>query len=124
MASEEAKRIEPPFFRCGSKPYIRWWWLAGPFRERDIEQQFGWVQQMGFGGVELAWLWPRWLIFDEASIPGWLSSDLPAFNAYLEDVCGWMQAGRTVSELAVYLPNEDMWMSQSGGAHRVRSGRD
>jgi hypothetical protein len=39
MASEEAKRIEPPFFRCGNKPYIRWWWLAGPFREQDIQRQ-------------------------------------------------------------------------------------
>jgi hypothetical protein len=37
-------------------------------------------------------------------------ADLPAFNAYLEKVCGVMQSGRTVSELAVYLPNEDMWM--------------
>ncbi len=36
--------------------------------------------------------------------------ELPAFNAYLESVCGRMQSGRTVSELAVYLPNEDMWM--------------
>ena len=36
--------------------------------------------------------------------------ELPAFNAYLEHVCGRMQSGRTVSELAVYLPNEDMWM--------------
>ena len=37
-------------------------------------------------------------------------AELPAFNAYLEKVCGVMQSGRTVSELAVYLPNEDMWM--------------
>jgi hypothetical protein len=37
-------------------------------------------------------------------------AELPAFNAYLEKVCGLMQSGRTVSELAVYLPNEDMWM--------------
>jgi hypothetical protein len=37
-------------------------------------------------------------------------AELPAFNAYLEQVCGLMQSGQTVSELAVYLPNEDMWM--------------
>jgi hypothetical protein len=37
-------------------------------------------------------------------------AELPAFNAYLEKVCGLMQSGRTVSELAVYLPNEDMQM--------------
>ncbi len=40
-------------------------------------------------------------------------AELPAFNAYLEKVCGLMQSGRTVSELAVYLPNEDMWMRGS-----------
>jgi hypothetical protein len=37
-------------------------------------------------------------------------AELPAFNTYLEKVCGIMQAGSTVSELAIYLPNEDMWM--------------
>jgi hypothetical protein len=77
---------KPPtqdFFRCGTKPYVRWWWLAGPFRPNDIHDQLDWVQKMGFGGVELAWLWPTWLgsKFDEASIPNWLSPEWIALVA-------------------------------------------
>jgi hypothetical protein len=73
-----AQEVPPAlaFFRGGSKPYVRWWWLAGPFREPDIEKQLVWVKQMGFGGVELAWLWPGWLReFDSDLIPSWLSSE-------------------------------------------------
>ncbi len=75
MAAEEEKPSDPAFFRCGSKPYVRWWWLAGPFRPHDIERQLDWVKAVGFGGVELAWLWPSWLLFDEDSIPGWLGPE-------------------------------------------------
>ena len=38
------------------------------------------------------------------------AAELPGFNAYLETVCGVMQLGKTRSELAVYIPNEDAWM--------------
>jgi len=61
MSFAQNDRPAPAYFRGSSKPYVRWWWLAGPFCERDIETQLSWVKQMGFGGVELAWLWPSWL---------------------------------------------------------------
>ena len=71
---------KPPsqrFFRCGAKPYVRWWWLAGPFCPHDIHNQLDWIKAMGFGGVELAWLWPTWLgsKIDQKSIPRWLSPE-------------------------------------------------
>src|SRR4051812_38819504 len=49
-----------PHFHGGSKPYTRWWWLAGPFGKEDISYQLQWLKSNGFGGVELAWLWPSW----------------------------------------------------------------
>lgn len=49
------------FFRQGSRPYTRWWWLAGPFHESEIERQLRWLKDHGFGGVEIAWLSPTWL---------------------------------------------------------------
>ncbi len=82
MRSEASRPIESPFFRGGSKPYVRWWWLAGPFRERDIERQLDWVKGKGFGGVELAWLWPSWLHFDKDSIPAWLGPEWSALVAH------------------------------------------
>jgi hypothetical protein len=82
MASEALRPSESAFFRCGSKPYVRWWWLAGPFRDRDIERQLDWVKAMGFGGVELAWLWPSWMRFDKAMIPAWLGPEWLALVAH------------------------------------------
>ena len=38
---------------------------------------------------------------------GSLSPDLPDFNAYIEQVSGIMQKGRTYSDVAVYIPYED-----------------
>jgi hypothetical protein len=63
-----------PYFRGNSKPYTRWWWLAGPFRREDISDQLAWLRSNGFGGVELAWLWPSWI---EGAEPGieWLGSE-------------------------------------------------
>lgn len=38
------------------------------------------------------------------------AAELPVFNKYLTDVCAVMQRGASRSDLAVYLPLEDMWM--------------
>jgi hypothetical protein len=76
--AQSVLEIEPrpstPYFRGGSKPYTRWWWLAGPFRHVDIRFQLEWLKANGFGGVELAWLWPYWM---EDAEPGveWLSPE-------------------------------------------------
>ena len=60
-----------------SKPYTRWWWFNGVIREEDIKSQLDWLNQNGFGGVELAWVYPQ-----EGAQPGaqpgpkWLSDEL------------------------------------------------
>jgi hypothetical protein len=41
---------------------------------------------------------------------GSLAEEIPAFNAYLEKVSGYMKNGHTYSDMAVYLPTEDAWM--------------
>ena len=64
----------PSYFRGGSKPYTRWWWLVGPFRKEDISYQLEWLRANGFGGVELAWLWPAWLKGEEPGI-SWLGPE-------------------------------------------------
>lgn len=73
----------PPFGGT-ARPYVRWWWLAGPFRQEDIVYQLDWVKAQGFGGVELAWLFPSWLSVSgpEQGRPAWLGrewSDLVSF---------------------------------------------
>lgn len=59
-------REEIPF--RDSKPYVRWWWLKGPYRQDDIRFQLDWVKSQGFGGVEIAWLRPDWLADSEDPI--------------------------------------------------------
>jgi hypothetical protein len=79
-----------PYFRGTSKPYTRWWWLAGPFRRVDIRDQLQWLRSQGFGGVELAWLWPTWLGDAQPGIP-WLGpewTDLVAFTKQEADRLG------------------------------------
>jgi hypothetical protein len=39
-----------------------------------------------------------------------LAGALPGFNRYLAEICGAMQRGVNRSDLAIYLPLEDMWM--------------
>jgi hypothetical protein len=38
------------------------------------------------------------------------AAQLPAFNAYMEQVCDVLKRGATRSEVAVYMPLEDAWM--------------
>jgi hypothetical protein len=83
---------QPPlaYFHGTSKPYTRWWWLAGPFEREDISCQLAWIRSNGFGGVELAWIWPSWL-HDAAPGITWLSaewSDLVAFTKQEADRLG------------------------------------
>src|SRR5262245_16706334 len=81
------------FFNGTSKPYTRWWWLAGPFRKDDIAYQLDWIKEHGFGGVELAWLYPVWLFhkIDVGEMPEWLGkewTDLIAFTKLYADTIG------------------------------------
>ncbi|MDQ2711712.1 MAG: hypothetical protein M3Y24_05650 [Acidobacteriota bacterium] len=71
------------FFHGTSKPYVRWWWLSGPFTHWDITRQLEWIRDNGFGGVELAWIYPTWLEDDADARPTFLGpewSELVAFT--------------------------------------------
>lgn len=63
-----------------SKPYTRWWWFNGIIREDDIRTQLDWVRRNGFGGVELAWIYPQDPVVngEEARGPRWLSPEWSA----------------------------------------------
>jgi alpha-L-rhamnosidase len=81
------------FFHGTSKPYVRWWWLSGPFTHADITRHLEWVRDTGFGGVELAWLHPEWLeeSEDDKRRPAWVStewSELVAFTKSQADALG------------------------------------
>ena len=41
-----------------ARPYTRWWWFSGPIEPAVIESQLDWAKANGFGGVEIAWVYP------------------------------------------------------------------
>lgn len=40
------------------KPLTRWWWFASDIKKQDIGSQLDWLKANGFGGVEVAWIYP------------------------------------------------------------------
>jgi hypothetical protein len=40
------------------KPFTRWWWFACDIGRDDITSQLEWLKAKGFGGVEIAWIYP------------------------------------------------------------------
>jgi hypothetical protein len=62
-----------------SKPFTRYWWFASLIKEEDIRFNLDWLKANGFGGVEIAWVYPlnRFNKNDSSYTPRqeWLSSD-------------------------------------------------
>ncbi len=63
-----------------SKPYARYWWFASEIKKEDIRFNLDWLKQNGFGGVELAWVYPlnsRYKNLDTTYTPRqeWLSPE-------------------------------------------------
>ncbi|MCC7371556.1 MAG: hypothetical protein IT306_24265 [Chloroflexi bacterium] len=66
-----------------SRPYVRWWWLDGPFMRAHIAAQLDWLNANGFGGVELAWIDPTWRSRrSDAPRPEWLGDELGGLIGY------------------------------------------
>ena len=42
----------------GSRPWTRWWWFASVIKRADITDNMVWLKNNGFGGVEIAWVYP------------------------------------------------------------------
>ena len=41
-----------------SRPWTRWWWFASVITKADIADNLAWLKKNGFGGVEIAWIYP------------------------------------------------------------------
>lgn len=73
---------ESPATAChypDSRPWTRWWWFSNPIRREDLAAQLDWLRDMGFGGVEIAWVYPQ---PDQAPGAGWLSPEWSGLVAF------------------------------------------
>jgi hypothetical protein len=73
-------RIVPDVpFANNSKPYTRYWWFASMIKEEDVKYNLDWLKTNGFGGVEIAWVYPlnRFNLKDTTYTPRqeWLSPE-------------------------------------------------
>jgi hypothetical protein len=50
--------LSPTPFALSSKPYARYWWFASMIKEEDVRYNLDWLKAHGFGGVEVAWVYP------------------------------------------------------------------
>lgn len=41
-----------------SRPWTRWWWFAAEIDKVSIADNLTWLKNNGFGGVEIAWVYP------------------------------------------------------------------
>jgi len=48
----------PDPYASSSRPYTRWWWFASEIQEADVRAELDWLKANGFGGVEIAWVYP------------------------------------------------------------------
>lgn len=87
-------KIRHPF-QTDSRPWVRWWWLRGPFCDRDITSQLQWLRNNHFGGVELAWICPLWLGLDpkDAVLPRWLSDEFEELLSLTKKRCDELGLG-------------------------------
>ncbi|MBN2464632.1 hypothetical protein JXD38_03280 [candidate division WOR-3 bacterium] len=74
----------PPRFYPDSRPWTRWWWFNVELREEDIKSQLDWVQANGFGGVELAFIYP---LPGQKRGPDFLSQEWSRMVAFARRYC-------------------------------------
>jgi hypothetical protein len=68
------------------KPLTRWWWFAATIDKASIADNLYWLKERGFGGVEIAWVYPLNRM-DKDTInytprQAWLSKDWTDMVAY------------------------------------------
>jgi hypothetical protein len=84
QASHPVRAVYPD-----ARPYVRWWWFSGAVTEDGIRHQLTWLQKNGFGGVEIAFVYP---LGETSAGPKWLSPEWSRLTAV---------ARRTAQELGL-----------------------
>lgn len=75
-----------------ARPYVRWWWFSGPLSEQAIVKQLEWIADMGFGGVEIAWVYP---LQDTGSAEGprFLDEEFTSYVMFAVQTCRDLHIG-------------------------------
>ena len=95
-SAQARQDLANPYLR-DSRPWTRWWWFASIITEPDIRWNLGWLKDNGFGGVEIAWVYPlnRMLRDTVNHTPrqAWLSAEWSAAVRYAKACADSMGLG-------------------------------
>ncbi|MBM4060182.1 MAG: hypothetical protein FJ265_03660 [Planctomycetes bacterium] len=73
--------LAAPAQYANCKPWTRWWWFAGEIAEPDVVRQLDWLAANGFGGIEIAFVYPHGGDEKAPRLP-WLSPEWSARVAF------------------------------------------
>ncbi|MBN2537039.1 hypothetical protein JXB37_02040 [candidate division WOR-3 bacterium] len=73
-----------------SKPWTRWWWFNTRMTDEGMRGQLDWLRAAGFGGVELAFVYP---LPDRDRGPKWLSREWSELVASAKRHCDALGLG-------------------------------
>jgi hypothetical protein len=84
MISLPPIRSQPSRMDRDPRPYVRWWWFSNPIDPADLDRQVSWAASNGFGGVEIAWVYPQ-----PGKGPGlpWLSAEWSGLVLHAREAC-------------------------------------
>ena len=74
------------------RPYTRWWWFASEPDTLDVKYQLEWLKEQGFGGVEIAWIYP---MHGDSTVKrvDWLSTEWSEAVAYAKRIADALGLG-------------------------------
>jgi len=58
LSAQKKVESQSQSLELSSKPYARYWWFASKIKEEDVRFNLDWLKAHGFGGVEVAWVYP------------------------------------------------------------------
>lgn len=58
IAKKEKIDLQTSRLYMDSRPWTRWWWFASVIEKSAIVDNLKWLKDNGFGGVEVAWVYP------------------------------------------------------------------
>ncbi len=84
-------------FYTDSRPYTRWWWFADVIDKSSVRDNLVWLKNNGFGGVEIAWVYPLNRMnkdtINYTPRQEWLSKEWSEITAYAKQTCDSLGLG-------------------------------
>jgi hypothetical protein len=94
-------------------PSTRWWWFSQPMRKRDIKEQLLWLRSYGFGGVEVAFIYP---LSSDALGPPMLSKKFSSLLKYTKKKCEELRMHCDFTFGSMW-PFAGSWVSEEDSLH-------